>query len=238
MKAKRIKTDEKCQRCNERVAQYVVEIFGETLCLPCYQLLQIENDRKPTGKGEVLVYDHAGTDATKLVQKWAEETLAPFKLGNTTLYVTLKTSRIKEGDVCLKFREPRRPKHKRNWHRWIEGRVLVREDLAYPHEKKIAVSTCKIIDPVAKAFLPPGDKGWFYEYDTVTFSDAAEAFAWGAGYVMFKLLRLVKAVPGLATKVGCQREAGVFLKKFREWRGKKHQTSSRKKTDQPLAFVG
>ena len=221
----------KSDRCKERVAQYKIDyddgMQTEYVCLPCFQLIQTEQKLKPKGDGKVFVYTQTTTTATKLVQKWVEKVLGDYTILDCTLYVTMKDSALKAGDVCLKIRDPKKPKHRRHWNRWIEGRILVRGDLKYPHTKKVPTSTCQIKDPVSLALLGPKDAKWFYEYETFEFADKAEAYAWGAGYVIYKLLRLLKVIPGLATKVGCQREAGVYLKEFRKWRAKQKKTGTK-----------
>ena len=232
MHATKHKGDDDCTRCKKRKSQYRVGYRDsrptEYVCLPCFQLMQTEEKRKPKAKGDVHVYRHTSNYATILVQEWVEKVLGGFTFSDCTLYVSLKSSQLKAGDVCLKIRNPKRPKGKKNWNKWIEGKVLVRSALKYPHSKQVATATCQIKDPVSLALLGPKDQKWFYEYSDIVFADMAEAYAWGAGYVMFKLLRITKSVPGLATKVGCRREAGVFLEKFRAWRKELGKSKTKK----------
>jgi Mn2+/Fe2+ NRAMP family transporter len=68
----------------------------------------------------------------------------------------------------------------------------------------------------------------------VEFKGAADAFAYGAGYAAFKLLRKMSLVPGLASKVGCTKAGVEWLKEFQAWRGGSFRKPS---TEKPLAFV-
>lgn len=240
IKYKAVSKDEKCPRCGDRLPQYEVSWKDEKgndqrekSCLPCYQLMQIESARKPTGKGELCVLNYAKNAATVQVGKWAEEKLSRFVFRcdkySVTVYLSLKTSQLHAGDVCVKHRIPKRPKKNKTWKQWMEGRVLVREDLAYPHVTKVATGTCQVKDKVSLAL---GCDKWWPEYEDVTFHDQAEAFAYGVGYACFKLLRVMKLIPGLATKTGCRKAGVLWLSEFREWRAKQKKSS-----EKPLAYA-
>ena len=207
--------------------------FTEKACLPCYQLMQTENDRKPSGKGELCVIDYPKYEATKLVSRFVEDKLKGFSFAlnehPVTVYLCLKISRLHEGDVLVKHRIPKRPRGNKKWKQWMEGRILVRGELEYPHTKTVAIGTCQVKDKVSLAL---GCDKWWYEYEDITFQDQAEAFAYGVGNAAFKMLRKMSLVPGLASRVGCAKAGLQWLEEFRVWRA-----GQKPKTEKPMAFV-
>lgn len=242
MKASKYKAankDEKCNRCDDRLPQYEAtweedgRSFTQKVCLPCYQLMRTENDRKPSGKGELCVIDYVKYSTTQLVTRFVEDKLKKFSFAldehPVTVYLCLKQSLLHDGDVLVKHRIPKRPRGNKKWSQWMEGRVLVRRELVYPHEKRVAIATCQVKDKVSLAL---GCDKWWYEYADITFADQAEAFAYGAGSACFKLLRKMSLVPGLASKVGCTKAAVQWLEEFRVWRA-----GQKKPSEKPMAFV-
>jgi hypothetical protein len=243
MKAKRIKgSTDKCDRCRKRKVQYRIISSCQSICLPCFQLHQTEEERNP-GVTKLMVYDFPKTAASKIAAVFAEAKLKPFEDGlnnsETSFYVCLKPNGMKVGDVTIKHRIPPKPKNRKyGWKAWVEARVLVRGDLLYPYTKKLTVGTVQIKDPVALALMK--DK-WFYEYENIEFKDAAELYAYGLGHACYKLLRHLKLIPGLATRVGCIKEGLRWLAEFREWRKREHpetlKPATKKGMEKPMAFV-
>lgn len=222
--AKLVAGGAKCTRCKKRDAKWEIEWGQEKLCHSCKQLAAVEDKRKAEQVPEtnLLINKHTDNPATAITEKFIEHKLAGFDFSTFTIYVSLKHHKMKCGDVTVKWRLPKRPKGwvGKKWKPWMETRVLVRETLAYPHTKKLPMGVVQMTDPVAKAMLAHNDPGWFYEFEDIEFKDESEAFVFGAGHGIFKLLRKLKLIDGHASRVGMNKNGKAWLEEFRDWRDK------------------
>lgn len=169
-----------------------------------------------TGPYGLLIRDHVRSDATRLAERFIEHVIEPHMGGlkKITIYLVLKHSRMRRGSVTTKVRIPEKPKDGRPARPWMEVRVLLRGDLVYPVVQQFPTASVRVTDPTARALM---GIAWFYEHEDVTFADDAEAFVFGVGRGMFKILRRRGLVPGRASRVGMNRNGLEWLQKFREW---------------------
>jgi hypothetical protein len=167
----------------------------------------------------LMVRDHLKRPETTLVEAFIEHKLKPFDLGKAkAVYVELKTSKMKVGMFpSVKITVPKRPSGKgaRSWKPFYEVSIAVRESLRdFPVSQEVPLRSIQITDEMDRELM---GKDWFFEYEEITFNDRADAYAFGAGYGLFKILRAMKLVPGRATKAAQRREGVAWMNEFREW---------------------
>jgi hypothetical protein len=191
------------------------------VCRTCITVINREDEMAydPPDQ-EIMVRDFVENDATKLAEQFILHQLAPYDFSKATVYVTLRHINNHLGSVIVKPLIPVRPKGKasrKEWRPWFEVGVQVRTTLDYPHAETRNVGSVTIKDPVSLAIMK---ETWFYEEAEITFHDEAEAFVFGAGNGLFKVLRthLPKVVPGRASKVGMTAYGLKWLEEFRQWR--------------------
>lgn len=212
--------DGACERCRKAPAQRRVWWGGrsQNFCEPCFTVVERERERAfdaaPTNN--IMVQNRA-TGVADLAQRFLEHRLGAFQVQDAVIYAVLVCSKMRVGAVVVKHLFAPRPKGEgaMKWRPWMETRVLVRSDLAYPFSEKVPVRAVQVKNPVDLALI---GRDWFFEYEEVTFHDAAEAFVYGAGYGMFKILRKLNLVPGRAAKTSMRRYGIEWLQEFRAWR--------------------
>lgn len=225
-----------CERCKKSKIRYKVvyhapDNYGNQkphttyVCLKCLHLYKFEANFKVNPKTHLMIHDLIKNDLSKEAVAFIEKKLGVFNfVGKSTVFISLKTHDMEVADVMLKHRFPRKPKNIGGapWVEWLEAKVAIRKNLEYPHTKKLNVASVQVKDAAAKVLM--GGVKWFYETENVTFNDLAEFLVYGAGYGAFKILRTLKLVPGLASKIGMANYGIAWMKEFREQRKKKPTT--------------
>jgi hypothetical protein len=221
-----------CERCKKSKIRYKVvyhapDNYGNQkphttyVCLKCLHLYKFEAKYKVNPKTHLMVHNFINDDLSKEATAFIEKKLGAFNfVGRATVFISMKTHEIAVTDIMCKHRFPTKPRNLGGvpWVEWLEAKVAVRRDLPYPHTKKLNVASVQVKDAAAKVLM--GGVKWFYETDDVTFNDAAEFLVYGAGYGAFKILRTLKLVPGLASKIGMTNYGLAWMKEFREQRPK------------------
>lgn len=236
MKATKHKADGDCERCKKSKIRYKVSYHDKNgnahttfTCLKCLHLYKFEDRYKVNPKTHLMIHDIIQDATSKEAVAFIEKKLGAFDfVGKATVFISLKNHDISFADVICKHRFPTKPKNIGGapWVEWLEAKILLRKDIEYPFVKKLNVASVQVKDAAAKVLM--GGVKWFYETENVTFADAAEFLVYGAGYGAFKILRTLKLVPGLASKIGMANHGLAWLKEFREQRKKtKTKPSSR-----------
>jgi hypothetical protein len=231
VKATKHKADGDCERCKKSKIRYKVVYHANGnahttyVCLKCLHLYKFEDRFKVDPKTHLMVMDQINSDFSKEAEKFIEKKLGAFNfVGRATVFISMKTHEISFADVICKHRFPSKPRNLGGvpWVEWLEAKILLRKDIQYPHVKKLNTASVQVKDAAAKVLM--GGVKWFYETENVTFSDAAEFLVYGVGYGSFKILRTLKLVPGLASKIGMANHGLSWLKEFRQQRKRKPST--------------
>lgn len=181
------------------------------------------------GERKLIVHNQAGDDG-KGVESFVHAKLQNLVLPRT-LYVSLKRSKRKSGFAATRVVMPpkwafSKKKAGKTFDPWAHVIVSLRGTVTFPHTEQIPVGTAKAVDQESRtaAILMgrtlnqgSGDSKWFYETADVTFRDAAEAFVFGAGFGIFKVLRAFKLIEGRASKIGMRRNGLEWLNEWRVW---------------------
>jgi len=209
-----------CERCRKAPTQRRVWWGGRSqyFCEECSTVVARERDRAfdaaPTNN--IMVQNRAAGVA-EIAQRFLEHQLQAFQVQDAVIYAVLEISRMRVGAVAVKHLLAPRPKGEgaMKWRPWMETRVMVRGDLAYPFSERLPVRAVQVKNQVDRALI---GRDWFFEYEEIVFRDAAEAFVYGAGYGLFKILRKLNLVPGRAAKTSMRRYGIEWLQAFRVWR--------------------